>query len=559
MPLFKRLFDSMLHCEEATAFLLGKLDVNYTNSYLKRELHHHPNYPSLLSIADVIGSSYNVSCIPIRMTRKEILSEPQISAPFIAQIKSVEDGNVFAIVTEFGSDEIKLYNPSTKKIEILNSTEFDQSYQGVMMLARPNPKAEEKEFSKNYREQNRQIVFNNIIFWSLPVITILACFFKFSTQAFSAVLVPVLFTLTTLGGLFVTTLLVWYEVDEYNPTIKKICQASKKVNCSAVLNSNASKLFGLSWGTIGLFYFGGMLLTLLVTGVNNSAILQILSWVNVLALPYTIFSIYYQKVVVKQWCVLCLIVQGVLLLQFVISASAGFHFLERINNLPFEAYFQTFVIFVIFSITVMLLIPALKKIKTGRQTKAELARMKNNPLVFEALLANQKSIDAPGVDLGVTMGNPFGTYKLIKVCNPYCGPCSAAHPVMEEILENNEEISVQVIFTATEDNSDIKKFPVSHFLAADATNDKRLTKETLDGWYNMPIKDYNEFASLYPISGEVNAQDHKIRRMREWCESAEISFTPTFFINFSANDPSAKFYQLPEMYSVSDLKHFLMS
>ena len=36
--------------------------------------------------------------------------------------------------------------------------------------------------------------------------------------------------------------------------------------------------------------------------------------INILALPYTIFSVYYQWRVAKQWCVLCLVVQGLLIL-----------------------------------------------------------------------------------------------------------------------------------------------------------------------------------------------------------------------------------------------------
>ncbi|HEY2722735.1 MAG TPA: hypothetical protein VGI82_13465 [Chitinophagaceae bacterium] len=39
-----------------------------------------------------------------------------------------------------------------------------------------------------------------------------------------------------------------------------------------------------------------------------------ISWLNIFALPYTLFSVYYQWKVAKQWCILCLAVQGLLLL-----------------------------------------------------------------------------------------------------------------------------------------------------------------------------------------------------------------------------------------------------
>ncbi|PUZ29772.1 hypothetical protein DCC81_10130 [Chitinophaga parva] len=36
--------------------------------------------------------------------------------------------------------------------------------------------------------------------------------------------------------------------------------------------------------------------------------------------------------------------------------------------------------------------------------------------------------------------------------------------------------------------------------------------------------------------------------MYEWCKKTNVTFTPTFFLNG---------YQLPENYSISDLKYFL--
>ncbi len=48
----------------------------------------------------------------------------------------------------------------------------------------------------------------------------------------------------------------------------------------------------------------------------------------------------------------------------------------------------------------------------------------------------------------------------------------------------------------------------------------------------------------------LSQQKGKIGAMHDWCEETAITFTPTFFING---------YQLPSLYSVSDLKYFLMS
>jgi len=51
------------------------------------------------------------------------------------------------------------------------------------------------------------------------------------------------------------------------------------------------------------------------------------------------------------------------------------------------------------------------------------------------------------------------------------------------------------------------------------------------------------------MNGELTKQGNKIEAMEKWCKSADISFTPTIFIND---------YQLPDAYSIEDLKYFLL-
>ncbi len=46
----------------------------------------------------------------------------------------------------------------------------------------------------------------------------------------------------------------------------------------------------------------------------------------------------------------------------------------------------------------------------------------------------------------------------------------------------------------------------------------------------------------------LQAQGHKIKAMREWCDKEEIHYTPTFFVNG---------HQLSDLYTVKDLKYLL--
>lgn len=343
-------------------------------------------------------------------------------------------------------------------------------------------------------------------------------------------------------------------MDEYNPVVKQICQASAKVNCPAVLQSRAAKIAGLSWSSLGFTYFMGLLLFSIMSGMGAPS-LALAGWLALLALPYTLFSVVYQWKIAKQWCRLCLMVQALLVLQF-ITAWFGSFLKFPFREIPWQAWTGLFTALAFVWMVTLVLIPALQKAKTSRQKTRELQRMKHNPLIFEGVLAKQRPLQLPTENLGISLGNPSGKYKLIKVCNPYCGPCARAHVTMEELIEGNDETGLQILFTATEAENDIKRAPVMHLLAIAAKEDEVLTKQALNDWYLPVQKDYTAFAKKYPMNGEPEKQLDAIKKMREWCHEVQIGFTPTFFLSMNNDAPEPKFYQLPEMYTIADLKYF---
>ena len=51
------------------------------------------------------------------------------------------------------------------------------------------------------------------------------------------------------------------------------------------------------------------------------------------------------------------------------------------------------------------------------------------------------------------------------------------------------------------------------------------------------------------MNGELKQQGEKIKNMKQWCDKAEIAYTPTFFIDG---------HQLPENYSIEELSNQLI-
>lgn len=541
---FRRLFSRDSATVEATKFLVDALKVKITRTTLSTELEEHPNYPSLLSISDVLNK-YGVETLAIKLDQDKICHAP---VPFLTLIRG-ESGSAefFTVIKEIRQSEITIFNPDKYNWDNISKENFLMRFSGTLLLAQADEFAGEKEYSKKNRQEVRTAFIQRLTVLSIPIIMLLSGVPALVRGGINA-LPPCIFSILTLLGAITSALLLLYDLDQYNPVLRQICGANKKVNCASILNSKYSKIAGISWSSIGLTYFMGQMLLLSFTGIFNLRTLFILSWLNVLALPYVLFSIYYQSQVAKQWCVLCLCTQGILLLQFITALLRGWHSLFMINVIDFEFITMLAMAFSIPLIGTALLMPALKKVKETKGTKSELQRFKHDFEIFEALLLRQRRIEAPTAELGIVLGNQNAKYKLVKVCNPYCGPCAQAHLPFDELLKNNPDVQLQIIFTATNRDVDPRAAPVRHLLAIAEKNDQELTKRALDDWYLPECKDYKEFAKKYPLNGELAMHDRKIDAMFDWCNNMNIHFTPTIFVNG---------HQLPSMYSVNDLQYIL--
>ena len=114
--------------------------------------------------------------------------------------------------------------------------------------------------------------------------------------------------------------------------------------------------------------------------------------------------------------------------------------------------------------------------------------------IFESQLLRQKGIINDNNLLGFVFGNPNATHKLIKVCNPFCGPCASTHLEIHQLLESMPDLQVQIIFTATSEGDDPRALPVKHFYAIEEEYGHDILDKALNDWYLSNEKDYNSFS-----------------------------------------------------------------
>lgn len=545
MNIIARFLSPVQNCEEIGSLICRSLKVSITDTTLNEQLQEHPDYPSLLSISDVL-KQYGVDNISLKTGVENLTMIPK---PFVAQIIGKEGDfstSLFSVIYQIDGESVEWFNPQEHRQEVISQETFAEVYNGYIQLYEKGENAGEENFAEKRKKEQ---IFNSLrmsLLLSIPFFVLFISITAFFLFGFWITLFPFIYTVVTFAGCVVGAILLSYELDQFNPLLDKVCTGGAKTNCVAVLQSKGSKILGVDWSVVGFSYFGGVLFILLLNFLVNNSILWVVGWLSILALPYTVYSIYYQAKIVRQWCPMCLSVQLILVLQFVTALLGGFYSLASYSLLSVISVGVS--LFVVFIFTFMLL-SALKKAKEGRKNYLELQRLKHNPSVFDALLRKQKEITGLPEELGVVFGNPDAPIKLTKVCNPYCFACRKSHSAIDTLLENNINVRLQVILATTLYEEDPRLGVVRHLLALSKSDKYRSRMRTIfNDWYLSEHLDYKRFAEKYPLSDEeLMAQDSDIKAMLDWCVKTEIRFTPTFFVNG---------FQLPESYDVRDLIYF---
>ena len=524
--------------------VLHRFNIRFTDKEVERQLGAHPEYQSFLAVKDVL-SSYGVESAAIR---KGAYTYSDFEAPFICSIQHADWPNpMFIVVLHAENDSIRFIDPVLSKERSVSLANFQQMDKEIVLLLDGDNPIDEPNYKENRKAQTRDKILGNLpmAFSLFPLIWV-GLFLFLGNSVFLQNWISLAFLLNSFVGLGVCTLLLWHEVDAHNPFLKEVCGGNGgRANCGAVLGSKGSFFLGISWSAWGFSYFSAQFISQLFF---PGQIAQLTFWsiTSLFAASYIAYSIYYQARVIKQWCPLCVTVQAVLLLNAIVSVLYTIYREFLIWN-----WYDTGMI-ILTGICFLFLssraIPLLKQAKNSKDFERKWKRLKYNPDIFRSLLEKADPVLTSAEGVGIVIGNPEAQREIIKVCNPYCGPCSKAHPKLDEIIRNNPELRLRIIFTASGEDSDIRTHPVLHLLAIQEEYGLKTVHQAMDDWYMPEQKDYALFAKKYPMKEELQRQQDKIHAMRQWCDTMKIRATPTIYIDG---------YELPDSYMIDELKNLL--
>ncbi len=510
--------------------LLRLSKVRVTRATLQEKLWHHPDFPSLTSLSDTLDD-LRVDNIAAHLTPDKL---PEIPLPALAYL--VSEGGFFAPVRATAADAVEWWhNKRGWQKEPL--AEFGQKWSGITLLIEPTERSGEADYAQNRKKERVEKL-------RLPfvVLSLLACLAVWAGGYGGAPLHLALLSLK-LAGLLASSLLVWYGLDAKDPFLRSICQLNARTSCSTVLSTTAANLFSwLSWAEVGLFYFGGGLLALLFFRENLAVLYPLLFGMTIAALPYTFWSVYYQWQRARQWCVLCLTVQGLLWLEFGTLLYFQRHLAWPLGFGVSEAS-RLLASFLLLPALWALLKPILSKALRTDGLQGSLQRIKFDPGYMESL--SQRARMLPPVFTGMevpTLGSAEATNTLIVVTNPTCSRCAQAHQEVEALVAELEDVKCQIILAPANRRGDAGAF-VAHRILSQPVKQIPLA---LQEWYAAPqLEKWLKSTTLGEATDEGATQ---LGLHRRWCELAGVSATPAVFFNG---------IEIPQHYTILESKQLL--
>ncbi|AXT18914.1 hypothetical protein D1817_03245 [Flavobacteriaceae bacterium] len=495
---------------------------------LSFQIESHPSYPSLHSITGVLDH-FNIDNIALDVPiNQETLS--QLPNCFLAQIKD-ESGMSFVIVNN--NNEVYNLISGDKKKQNVSSSEFLEKFTGIIVAVE---KTEGIELKKN----NTSKV--NTILISLSLMLLAGLFIKVSSSLSTAV-----YFLLSAIGVYISRAIIKQELGEQSLLGDAFCSQSTNTgnSCNSVLSSKGAQFGRYKLSDFSMIYFIGLLLsTLLLTLIASS--LTIVFIFSLIAIPVTLYSIYYQYAVVKQWCFLCLSVTAVLWIQAALILSLNYNSIILSNitlNALLVSSFSFLSVFTIWNI----LSPNIKLIKELKESKIKYFKFKRDYSLFEALLNKSTVVDTTITGASeVVFGNPEAPLNITLITSPFCGHCKPVHTLIEQVLKkHSEEVQIHIRFSTHQDNTPLINI-TSRLLELYHTESKAKCLEAMHDIYGGLTSEqwFNKW-------GETNNRAPYLNTLKlasEWCKDKNINFTPEILINGRS---------FPKEYERSELIYFI--
>ncbi len=504
--------------------LLKKNQISFDKEELSFQIQSHPSYPSLHAITGVLDH-FNIENVAADVpVNKETLA--QLPDCFIAQI-STKQGKDLIVVDRKKSD-YNIYNTENKK-EKNSETDFLKKFTGIIVAV------EQSEESTQVKQKSN---ISKIV--AFGVLTVLASYLVFSKSKSPY---PITYLILSVTGIITSIAILKQELGLKTTIGDAFCSSSdEKKDCDAVLTSKGAEIIkGYKLSDLSILYFSGITL-LTLSQITNPVYSYTIS---LLAIPITLYSLYYQYAIVKKWCLLCLSIIGVLWLQAAIPLITN----TFINNFVLSDFATVGILASIVWLVWNYVKPLVTDITELKKEKIENVKFKRNYTLFSSLLQKSPQINTEIENSQeIIFGNPNSSLEIVLVTNPFCGHCKPVHKHIDEILQRyHQNVKITTRFTINSKNKEDNLVKITSKLLE--IYDKKGESTCLKAM--SEIYENGNTEAWLKKWGNCNNVNHYISELEKgsnWCKENAINFTPEVLINGRS---------FPKEYNRTDLIFFI--
>lgn len=486
----------------------------------------HPDFPEINAFSDIFNQ-FAIDNYIAQVPLDYFEDLPSTFLGLVSQHEKIET----AIIKKMNNEEVKLVF-FDNEIIIKNSS-FLNIWSGYILVI------EENEYPVNISEKKKKFNFIPQISFVITILTFLVSNYFFNILNIKSIF---LISINTIG-LFLSYLAVKESFGFGNKHLFRVCSTLKNGNCNQVIKSqSANVFFSLTYSDLSfVFYLSSFFISIFISKFPELITLNILF--IPISLTTILFSIFQQKLVLKKWCVLCLGISLITLLQSAI--------LIYVSNYNFSLKFSIFSLFIFSSFLNLYLLvkPLLKNYSEFMFEKYQRGTIYKDKEVFNFYFERNSLISENEFSLltFIKLNNSKTFFNLSIVLSLNCDFCKSEYKKFRELMfYYDKKVNFNVLFNFDRNEIDetmslvvenlyfLKDTPAIGIKAMDDFFIKNISpKEWLKKWGKEENLDLN--ITYYNI---------------EILNNNNIVDTPCVLIN-------NRLY--PKEYKIEDIKYFLNS
>lgn len=518
--------------------LLDLLNVEVTDKVLRQILDEQKTYNGSIRVIKEVLSDLEIESRIYRVDYYDLLD---IECPILAHIE--QDTPYFVVISECSEETISYFD-SVKGYITESVPDFRIKWSGVILIPLTSQQSGDPEFKKNQQDEIRfkrlRIAFISAIIICLILLTTKTILFSYNL-----IFILAAFILCKIFGTIISALIVKIEFGNSDSIIRQICSNSE---CEKVLHSKGSKLFTwLSMGDIGIIYFSGGLFLLFTIHSDIYPILNILMLLNLITLPYTIYSVFYQLKIAKAFCPFCCTVILLLWVELLVGSYVGHNFSSiELSDILYSVniYLITIVLWFLFK-------SFISKAFSSDSYKSVVSRIKKDVEIFNSTLNARLPVPELSVRNEITLGDINTQFTLIAIISPNCHSCNHLYTELKAYsLQFPDRLKIVLRFKGIDTEKSEMNKVIDWIITLHFLGESSMPLEIYESWNEMKLNGVRKWEEKNHLKDRSILPEAVQTRLTytNWINSLDIPGVPAMIFNGKI---------LPVYYNFNDIKYLI--